>query len=73
MYHWKKLYLRAATKKAAIKTRMEGKILNPKLAAVVVAGSVVGACVAFDTGTALDTGVGTELALAATTDDEALQ
>lgn len=52
---------------------MEGKILNPKLAAVVVAGSVVGACVAFDTGTALDTGVGTELALAATTDDEALQ
>lgn len=65
--------MRAAIKKAAIKTKMEGKVLNPKFSAVVVAGSVVGAWVAFDTGTTLDTGVGTELALAATTVELALQ
>lgn len=64
----------AATKKAASKIKMEGIALNPKLAAVVVAGSVVGgvACVAFDGAAALDVAAAV-LVVGATTVELALQ
>lgn len=53
---------------------MEGIALNPKLAAVVVAGSVVGgvACVAFDGAAALDVAAAV-LVVGATTVELALQ
>lgn len=53
--------------------KMEGIALSPKLAVVVVAGSVVGVvCVAFDVATALDVAAAA-LVLGATTVELALQ
>lgn len=67
--------MKAATKKAASKTKIEGITLNPKLSAVVVSGSVVGACVVFDGAATLelDAAAAALVLLVGTTDELALQ